>query len=106
MLETAVQLESDPPEMATSASTKSVEDSERVKVIVGVSPLLRDARFELMAMVGGVVSAVVVSMENMSELLASAPSWLVLEAELEKAAEATEMRPSEVLSAVGVNVAV
>ena len=41
MLETAVQLERDPPETATSAYTKPVDASERVKVSVAVSPALR-----------------------------------------------------------------
>ena len=63
MLETAVQLESDPPEMETSDSTKSVEDSERVKMSVDVSPGPREssASSSVMAteMVGGVVSLVV-----------------------------------------------
>ena len=41
MLETAVQLESDPPETVTSLSMKSVAASERVKVSVDVSPALK-----------------------------------------------------------------
>ena len=54
MLETAVQLESDPPETVTSDSTKSVEASERVKVSVDVSPALKEssASSSVMAMVG------------------------------------------------------
>ena len=54
MLETAVQLERDPPETATSASTKSVAASERVKVRVDVSPALRElsASSSVMAIVG------------------------------------------------------
>ena len=58
MLETAVQLESDPPETVTSDSTKSVEASERVKVSVAVSPALKElsASSSVMAMVGAVVS--------------------------------------------------
>ena len=67
-------MESVPPETATSFSTKSAEASESVKMRVGVSPLLRDARFELMAMVGGVVSAAAVSTERVRELLESEPS--------------------------------
>ena len=45
-----------PPETEMSDSTKSLEASDRLKLIVGVSPLLSDARLELMAMVGAVVS--------------------------------------------------
>ena len=58
MLETAVQLERDPPVTVASASTKSVEASERVKVIKEVSPALRElsSSSSVMAMVGRVVS--------------------------------------------------
>ena len=58
MLETAVQLERDPPETVTSDSVKSVEASERVKVMVVVSPALRDETSDVTAMVGGVLSRV------------------------------------------------
>ena len=51
MLETAVQLESDPPETATSDSMKSVDASEREKVRVAVSPVLREEVSEVRAMV-------------------------------------------------------
>ena len=104
---TAVQLERDPPEIVTSDSTKSVEASERVKVRVDVSPALRElsASSSVMAMVGGVVSAAVVSTVKVTELLLSLPSALVLSDSLEKTPEATEMTPSVVLSSVGVNVA-
>ena len=61
MLETAVQLERVPPETATSASTKSVEASERVRLMVAVSPTLRDLLFELMEIVGLTLSLVVLS---------------------------------------------
>ena len=61
MLETAVQLERVPPETATSASTKSVQASERVRLMVAVSPTLRDLLFELMEIVGLTLSLVVVS---------------------------------------------
>ena len=61
MLETADQLERDPPEAATSEATKSVAASERVKVRVDVSPALRDLLFELMEIVGLTLSLVVVS---------------------------------------------
>ena len=58
MLETAVQLERDPPETATSASTKSVAASERVKLRVAVSPAPRElsASSSVTAMVGAVRS--------------------------------------------------
>ena len=108
MLETALQLESDPPETETSDSTKSVEDSERVKVSVDVSPGPREssASSSVMAMVGGVVSAAVVSTVKVTELLASDPSRLLLPAESENLDEATEITPFVVLSVVGVKVAV
>ena len=101
MLETAVQLERDPPETATSDSMKSVDASEREKVRVAVSPALREEVSEVRAMVG-----LTVSTESVSELLESEPSVLELPDESEKAADATEMSASEVLSAVGVKVAV
>ena len=103
MLETALQLDRDPPETATSASTKSVAASERVKVRVDVSPAPRElsASSSVMAMVGRTVST-----EKVTELLASAPSLLVLPAESENLDEATEITPSVVLSDVGVKVAV
>ena len=106
MEETAVQLESEPPATATSDWMKSEAASESVKVSVAVSPVLRDATSELMAMVGGVVSATVVSTVRVTVLLASFSSWLVLPAASEKAALATEMTPSVVLLSVGVKVAV
>ena len=108
MLETAVQLERDPPEIVTSDSTKSVEASERVKVRVDVSPALREllASSSVMAMVGGVVSAAVVSTVKVTELLASEPSRLLLPAASENFELATEITPSEVLLSVGVKMAV
>ena len=103
VLETAVQLERDPPEMETSDSMKSEEASERVKVKVEVSPALKEssASSSVMAIVGLTVSTV-----KVMELLASEPSLLVLPEEPENLDEATEMAPSLVLSAVGVKVAV
>ena len=103
MLETAVQLESDPPETVTSSSVKSVEASERVKVSVDVSPALKASSISsfVMAMVGRMVSTV-----KVTELLSSAPSLLVLLEESENLEEATEITPSVVLSVEGVNVAV
>ena len=58
LLETAVQLERDPPETVTSDSTKSVEASERAKVSVDVSPALRElsASSSVTAMVGAMRS--------------------------------------------------
>ena len=103
MLETAVQLERDPPETETSDSMKSVEASERVKVSEDVSPALKEssASSSVMAIVGLTVSTV-----KVTELLASEPSLLVLPDELENLEEATETTPLVVLSAVGVKVAV
>ena len=101
MLETAVQLERDPPEMVTSDSTKSVEASERVKERAAVTPAFKEATSELMAMVG-----LMVSTERVTELLASDPSRLLLPAESENFELATEITPSVVLLSVGVKVAV
>ena len=60
MLETAVQLESDPPETATSDWMKLLDASERVKVRVDVSPALRElsASSSVIAMVVAVLSIV------------------------------------------------
>ena len=77
-----------------------------MKVIVGVSPLSRDERFELMLVVGGVVSAVTVSIGRVTELLASEPSLLVFPAESEKAPDGIVIRASVVLSSFGVKMAV
>ena len=103
MLETALQLERDPPETATSASMKSVAASERVKVRVAVSPAPRElsASSSVTAMVGLTVSTL-----KLTELLASEPSLLGFPEEPENLDEATEMTPSLVLSDVGVKVAV
>ena len=90
-----------PPETATSASTKSVDASEREKERLAVSPALREEESEVRAMVG-----LTVSTESVSELLESEPSVLELPDESEKAADATEMSASVVLSAVGVKAAV
>ena len=108
MLETAVQLERDPPEIVTSDSTKSEDASERVKVRVDVSPAPRElsASSSEMAMVGGVVSAAVVSTVKVTELLASEPSRLLLPAASENFELATEITPSVVLLSVGVKMAV
>ena len=100
MLETAVQLEREPPETETSVSTKLVDASEREKERVAVSPALREEVSEVRAMVG-----LTVSTERVSELLESEPSRLLLPAESQKAPEVTETMPSEMLLVVGVKVA-
>ena len=69
VLESAVQLERDPPDTATSDSMKSLEASESVNVSVAVSLFLRELTSELSAMVG-----LTVSMEMVSALLGSLPS--------------------------------
>ena len=61
MLETAVQLESDPPDTETSASVKLVEASERVKVIVAVSPALREQLLAVRAILGLTLSSTVIA---------------------------------------------
>ena len=96
MLETAVQLERDPPDTETSDSMKLEEASERVKVSVEVSPALKEssASSSVMAIVGLTVSTV-----KVTELLASAPSSLVLPDALENLEEATEITPLVVLLA-------
>ena len=90
-----------PPVALTSAAVKFVEASERVKEMVAVSAALRAETLLEMAIVGRMVSTV-----RVTELLASAPSLLVLPAASEKVAEATEITPLVVLLAVGVKVAV
>ena len=69
VLDTAVQLEIDPPEMMTSDVTKSLAASESVKVRVDLSPKLKElsASSSVMAIVGEVVSM------TMSLLYASEP---------------------------------
>ena len=71
VLETAVQLERDPPDRVTSDSMKSVEASESVKVSVVLSPALREssASSSVRAMVGRSVSTV-----KVIALLLSLPS--------------------------------
>ena len=94
------KLESVPPEMVISASEKSEEGSESVKVSVVVSPALREERVEVRAMTG-----LTVLMERVRELLVSSPSLLKIPL-LEKALLPTSMTPSMVLLASGVKVAV
>ena len=96
----------EPPETVMSDAVKSVEASERENERLATSPVVRDGMSEERAIVGGVVSAVVVSMLSVRELSRSAPSVLGFPARSEKVEEATEIRPSDVLLALGVNVAV
>ena len=96
----------EPPETVMSEAVILVEDSERENEILATSPVVREGMSEERAMVGGVVSAVVVSMLSVRELSGSVPSVLRLPAASEKTEEATEIRPSDVLLALGVNVAV
>ena len=63
-----------PPLTTTSAKVKSVLASDRVKVMSAVWPCRTLVLSLLMAMVGGVVSKVLVA--NVRVLLASAPSTL------------------------------
>ena len=93
-------METVPPETVRSASVKSVDDSERVKVRVAVSPAFKEETSELTAMVG-----LMLLTERVTELLLSLPSLLLLAAESENVELATEITPLVVLSSVGVNVA-
>ena len=93
-------MESVPLETVISASEKSEEGSESVKVSVVVSPALREERVEVRAMTG-----LTVLMERVRELLVSSPSLLKIPL-LEKALLPTSMTPSMVLLASGVKVAV
>ena len=101
MLETAVQLEREPPETETSVSTKLLDASEREKERVAVSPAWSEAVSELRAMVGLRASIV-----RVSELLRSAPSVLLLPAASVNLADVTAISASVVLLAAGVKVAV
>ena len=101
VLETAVQLESNPPETETSSIVKLVDASEMLKERVAVSPALSEEVSEVRAMVGLTVSTV-----RVSELLRSAPSVLELPAASVNLADATAISASVVLLSVGVKVAV
>ena len=57
-----------PPETETSPSVKSVEDSESVNVRLVVSPAFKEETSDLAAIVGGVVSLVVVLEACVAEL--------------------------------------
>ena len=98
--------EREPPEMEMSDAVKSVEGSEREKERLATSPVLREVMSEEREIVGGVVSAVVVSMVRVRELSGSEPSMLGLPARSENAPLETAIRPSVVLSAAGVKMAV
>ena len=89
-----------PPETEMSEAVKSEDASEREKEREAVSPAINEETSELTAMVG-----LTVSMERVSELLASEPSVLELPAESENVELATEMTPSVLLSVSGVKVA-
>jgi hypothetical protein len=84
-----------------SPTTKSVEDSERVSVIVAVSATSKVDLSETTTIVGRTVFTVKVTV-----LFASAPSALKLFAALLNFVSATLITPFVVLLAVGVNVAV
>ena len=92
--------------MEMSDAVKSVEGSEREKERLATSPVLREVMSEEREIVGGVVSAVVVSMVRVRELSGSEPSMLGLPARSENVPLETAIRPSVVLSAAGVKMAV
>ena len=58
MLDDAAKLDNAPPETLISSSVKSVDASERVKVIVVVSPAFNDEALDVISMVGAVVSII------------------------------------------------
>ena len=64
-----LKLEREPPETERSEASKSVETSERLNVIVVVSPAFRDEAADFRATPG-----LRVSTENVSELSESLPS--------------------------------
>ena len=101
MLDDAAKLDNEPPETLISSSTKSVTDSERVKVTAAVSPAFNDDAEDVIAIVG-----LTVSTDKVMVLLLSDPSTFALPTESENLFEATLITPSVVLFAVGVNVAV
>jgi hypothetical protein len=86
-----------PPVTVTSANEKLVVGSLRVKEIVAVSPALRVALLEVIAMVGATVSITI--------WLVSDPAVLLLPAASVKAFAATETLPAAVEFALGVKVA-
>ena len=73
-----------PPETATSASTKSVDASDKVKVKVALSPAFKVALSLLIAIVGGVVSgatslSVIVAVPVTAVLLVTVPVMVPVE---------------------------
>ena len=100
------KFEREPPEVVMSEAVKLIEVSERENERLATPPVTRDEMSEESEIVGGVVSFVVVSMLSVRELSGSLPSVFGFSERSEKAEEATEIRPSDVLFALGVNVAV
>ena len=95
-----------PPVTVISPTTKSVADSDRVIVIVAVSPAFRVALLLVIAIVGGVVSTLIVLTVIVTVLLASEPSALELPAASENLLLSTNTTPFAVELALGVKVAV
>ena len=87
----------DPPLALTSSTVKSVEATDRLKLMAAVSPMLSNVSSLVMAMVGGAVFT--------SNVMLGSPVF-VLPAKSLKVSAATETTPFVVLFAVGVNVAV
>ena len=73
------KLERVPPEKKMSDSVKLVEDSERVKESIAISPALRDVESELRAMDGADVSLLEVSDACVAELPAKSLTSAVME---------------------------
>ena len=90
-----------PPMTVMSASVKSALASDRVKVMVAVSPMTSCVLLLVTAIVGGWVSV-----NRVSLLFASAPSALKLPKLSLKTKEATLMVLLPLLPAAGVKVAV
>ena len=90
----------EPPLAVTSSTVKSVEASDKVKVMVAVSPTPSSALLVVIATVGGVVSLVSTVMETEPALVLALPAASV------NLLASTETTPSVVLLAVGVKVAV
>ena len=101
MLDDAAKFDNSPPETMISLSIKSVDASERVKVSAAFSPAFKLSTSDVISIVGRTVSILRVTI-----LSASYPSLLVFPKESENFVSSTNIIPSVVLSAVGVNVAV
>ena len=95
------KLDSEPPEMERSDSTKSDDDSERLKEMDADCPVISVVVSDEIAIVGRSVSTVSVMV-----LSASLSSLLALPAVSENLEFSTVITPLEVLSAVGVKRAV